>query len=100
MIVVIGFITIDPAKRDEVVPAISTLVEATRAEEGNIDYRYSDDLFEPNRINIVEAWEDQAAMDVHMGTAHMADFLAVMGTAIGGPVEITSHVVSSSTKLF
>ena len=100
MIVVIGYITIDPSKRDEVVAGISTLVEATRAEEGNIDYRYSDDLFVENRINITEEWQDQAAVDLHMGTPHMADFLTIMGTSLGGPVEITSYEVSSSTKLF
>lgn len=100
MIVVIGYLTIDPAKRDEVHEAIGALVPATRAEDGCIDYRYSIDIDDPARINIVEQWESEDAMNAHMGTEHLATFMGVMGTCLGGPVEIVRHDVASSTKLF
>jgi quinol monooxygenase YgiN len=100
MIVVTGYLTIDPAKRAEVEAAIATLVPATVAEEGCVEYRYATDVLEPNRINIWEQWASEEAMNAHMGTSHLADFMGVMGTCIGGPLEITRHDVATSTKIF
>jgi quinol monooxygenase YgiN len=100
MIVVTGYLTIDPAKRAEVEAAIATLVPLTVAEDGCVEYRYATDVLEPNRINIWEQWESEDAMTAHMGTSHLADFMGVVGTCIGGPVEITRHDVATSTKLF
>ena len=100
MIVVVGYLTINPDLRGEVEAAIATLVPLTTAEDGNIEYRYSVDMGEPNRINIMEQWESEEAMNAHMGTTHLADFMTVMGGAIGGPLEIIRYDVASSTKIF
>lgn len=100
MIVVTGYITINPDMRAEVEAAVATLVPLTLAEEGCAQYSYAADLLDPNRINIIEQWETDEAMTAHMGTTHLADFMGVMGTCIGGPLEIVRHDISSSTKIF
>ncbi|MBX3284860.1 MAG: antibiotic biosynthesis monooxygenase [Actinobacteria bacterium] len=99
MIIVNGHLTIDPAQRDAAEAAIAAAVAATRAEPGNVDYRFSADLAEPNRINMVEIWQDQAAVDAHMGTDHLAAFMAAIGPCVSGSVSITSYDVSGSTTL-
>lgn len=99
MIIVNGHLTIDPAQRDAAVAAIADAVAATRAEPGNIDYRFSADLADPNRINMVEIWQDQAAVDSHMGTEHLAAFMAAIGPCVAGSVSITSYEVAGSTTL-
>ena len=48
---------------------------ATRAEAGNLDYRFSPDLDEPDRFNLIEQWEDEDAMTAHMASPHLAEFL-------------------------
>jgi quinol monooxygenase YgiN len=100
MIVVIGYLTIDPDHRAEAEAAIATLVPLTVAEEGCIDYRYSADLLEPDRINIVEQWASEEAMNAHMATDHLAAFMTAIGPCLGGAVEITRHDVATSSKLF
>ena len=50
MIVVTGYLTINPAKRAEAETAIKTLVPLTEAEEGCVQYRYAADLLDPDRI--------------------------------------------------
>ncbi len=100
MIVVVGHLTINPDKRAEAEALIAELVPATQAEDGNIEYRYSADLGEPNRINIIEAWESEDAMNAHMGAEHFATFMAGIGDCIGGDVAVVRHDVSASTKLF
>jgi quinol monooxygenase YgiN len=100
LIVVTGYMTVDPDQRDAALDAIRTCVAATREEEGNIDYRYSADIDEPNRFNLVEQWESEEAMNVHMGSPALATFLETFGPMIAGPVEVTRHDVSGSSKLF
>ena len=99
MIIVNGHLTIDPAQRDAAEAAIADAVAATRAEPGNIDYRFSADLADPGRINMVEIWEDQAAIDAHMGTDHLAAFMTAIGPCVAGSVSITSYDIASSTTL-
>ena len=100
MIVVTGFLTIAPDKRAEAEAAIATLVPLTEAEDGCVQYRYSADLGNATRINIVEQWESEEAMTAHMGATHFADFMAVIGNCIGGDAEVWRHDVASSNKLF
>lgn len=100
MIVVAGHLTIKPESLDAALEAIRTCVAATRAEEGNIDYRYSTDIDDPTRLNLVEIWEDEEAMTAHMGTEHLATFLGAVGDFVGGSVEIVRYDVSGTSKLF
>jgi quinol monooxygenase YgiN len=99
MIICTGYLTIDPAKRAEAEAAIATLVAATTAEEGNVEYRYASDLGDPNRINILEIWESEDAMNAHMATDHLAEFMGTIVGFLGGPAEVMRHDVASSTKL-
>lgn len=78
-ILVTGTLDIDPANRDAAIEAIGTLMTATRAEEGCEQYVFSADLDDPGRFHISERWASQAAMDAHMGSAHMADFMGAAG---------------------
>jgi len=41
------------------------MAEASRAEEGCIDYGYAEDIFDTGLIHVKEIWTDQAALDQH-----------------------------------
>lgn len=99
MFVVTGYLTINPELRAEAEAAMAPFVAATRAEAGCIDYRFSTDVLDPTIINGVEIWEDQASIDAHMGSAHMAEFMGAIGPCLGGEATFTSHEISSSTKI-
>lgn len=100
MIIVVGHLTINPDKRAEAEAAIAKLVPLTEAEDGCGMYRYAADLQVPDRVNIVEQWESEDAMNAHMGSAHFMEFMGAIGDCIGGDVSVTRHDVASSTKLF
>ena len=99
MIVVLGHLTINPDARDAALAAIEPFLAATRAEDGCLDYRFSFDAGDPDRLNGAEIWESQAAMDAHMASPHMAEFMGAAGGFIGGSVEFITYDVASSTKL-
>ena len=73
---------------DQVREALKTLAGATRAEEGCVAY----DLFEsgsvPGTFVTVERWRDQASLDAHMGTPHVAAAFAAAAGALTGEVAI------------
>ena len=100
MIVVVGYLTLKADAKDAAVAAVRELVTATRAESGNVDYRYSFDLDDETRLNLTEIWDDEDALNAHMATDHMAAFLGQVGDYVGGAVDIVRYDVSGSTKIF
>lgn len=85
---VIATIPIQPDRVEDARAALTTLVAATRGEEGCVAY----DLFEsgaaPGTFVTVEEWADQAALDAHMTTPHIAAAFEALGGALAGEVAI------------
>jgi quinol monooxygenase YgiN len=79
MIIVGGFIRIDPAKCDDLLPHATTMIEKNRAEDGCHVYCFAFYLVEPGLMRIYEEWESQAHLDAHIATSHMADWRATLG---------------------
>ena len=67
--------SIDAATRK----AIVEMVRASRAEDGCIDYAFASDLADPDTLVLFERWRDQAALDAHGKSDHMAAFQEFMG---------------------
>lgn len=100
MIIVAGHLTINPEHREAAEAAIRACVALTRAEPGNVDYRFSPDLDEPDRLNLIEQWADEDAMTAHMATPHLAEFLGAIGPCVSGSAEVIRYDVSGSSPLF
>lgn len=61
------------------------MADASRAEEGCIEYGYAEDVFEPGLIHVKEMWIDQRALDRHFASAHIAEWRAAWpDLGIGG----------------
>jgi quinol monooxygenase YgiN len=50
------------------------MLAASRAEEGCLEYAYAEDVADPGLIRVFEVWRDQAALDAHFQTPHMAEW--------------------------
>lgn len=72
MIIVIGTVRLPEGAMEELRPAAEAMMAASRAEEGCLHYVYAQDLLDPNLIHVSERWSDQAALDAHFETGHMA----------------------------
>jgi len=73
-VLIIGTITVDPDRRDELLAAIAPLVGRTREEEpGCLDYAFTADTVEADRVVVVERWRDEESLAAHF--AH-PNFLA------------------------
>jgi quinol monooxygenase YgiN len=74
MIQINGTITLADDAGQDVIDAIVTMVRASRAEDGCLDYAFARDLADPNMLILCERWRDQAALAAHSASAHMAEF--------------------------
>ena len=57
-------------------PHMLAMLTASQAEDGCLDYAYAPDVAEPGLIRVFEVWRDQAAIDAHFQTPHMAAWRA------------------------
>ena len=71
-VVVVGQFRLPPERMDEARGAMRKVMEATRAEDGCIEYNYAEDVLDPGLIRVSELWESREQLAVHMQTEHMA----------------------------
>lgn len=75
-LVIAGTIRVPPENLAAFRPHMLAMLEASRAEDGCLVYSYAEDVAEPGLIRVFEAWRDQAALDAHFTTAHLAAWRA------------------------
>ncbi len=80
-IIVMGHAKMAPGEIDRLSEAMRTQIEATNAEDGCEHYSYARDVTDPDRMIVSERWRDQAAIDAHFKSAHMAAFNTALGSA-------------------
>lgn len=76
MLVIIGSIRLAPENLPKARAAMARMIAASRAEPGCLAYSYAEDVLEPGLIRVTEVWTDQAALDRHFASAHIAAWRA------------------------
>ena len=99
MLIVAGTIQVDPDHRDAMFAAVAPMVAATRAEPGCRAYTFSPDPDDPGLVHLFELWDDQAALDAHFASDHMAAWQAAAADLPIGGRDITKYLVSGTGTL-
>ncbi|MGQ0836970.1 putative quinol monooxygenase [Actinokineospora sp.] len=68
MIIVSGWLKVDPAARAGYLDECRTVMEQARAAAGCHDFTLSADLLEPGRVNIYERWETDEELALFRGS--------------------------------
>ena len=76
------------------------MTRLTRREPGCIDYRFWSATDDPNAILLFEQWQERQALETHLAAPHTAAFLAQIGPAVDGTLELTRFEVSDHGPLF
>lgn len=72
MMIVAGTVRVDAGKIDAMRVEMKKMLDASRAEDGCIEYSYAIDVLDPGLVRVFEVWRDRASLDRHFQTAHMA----------------------------
>ena len=81
MIIVMGYAKLGAGEIDRLHDAMAAQLSATRTEDGCEHYGFARDVLDPDLLVISERWRDQAAIDSHFKSPHMAVFNAALGAA-------------------
>jgi quinol monooxygenase YgiN len=76
MLLIIGTIRLPLDKLDIARPVMAEILSASRAEDGCVAYSYAEDVIEPGLIHVSELWRDQATLDRHFASEHIARWRA------------------------
>ena len=76
MLLILGTFTIAPDKLTSARSVMERMIRLSRAEDGCEEYVYAADLFAPGVIHVKELWRDQAALDLHFASGHLAEWRA------------------------
>ncbi len=63
------------------------LAEESRREQGSVRFDVFQHAMRANHFTVVEVWRDQAALDVHVGTAHTRAYRDALQPISGSPVD-------------
>jgi quinol monooxygenase YgiN len=80
---VVATITVKDGRGDDLIAAFDGAKDAVQAESGTLMYVLHRNQTDPNVFYVTELYEDQAALDTHMGGAAIAA-LGGVGDAIAG----------------
>jgi quinol monooxygenase YgiN len=76
MVLIVGTVRLPPENLARAREPMARVISATRAEDGCLEYSYAEDVLDAGLIHINELWRDQAALDRHFTTEHMASWRA------------------------
>jgi quinol monooxygenase YgiN len=68
MLIVAGFLVVDPEQRDRYLAGCRPVVEQARSTQDCLDFSITADLLDPGRIAIFERWESRAAVEKFRGS--------------------------------
>jgi quinol monooxygenase YgiN len=96
MLLITGTFRIRREKFAEARPVMETMILASRAEDGCVNYSYAVDLLDGGLVHVAEAWRDRAALDAHFASAHIARWRATWPTLGITDRNLMLHEVSAS----
>jgi len=72
MLLIVGTIRLPVGLLDAARPSMASMVEASRAEIGCLEYSYAENVLDLGLIHVKERWRDRVALDEHFKSAHIA----------------------------
>jgi quinol monooxygenase YgiN len=98
MLLIVGTIRLPARNLDLARPAMKSMVEASRAEEGCVEYGYAEDVFDPGLIHVKELWASQAALDRHFASAHISEWRSTWSNLEIGNRELRVYEVGDPRR--
>src|SRR4051812_22753082 len=80
-------------------PAARGGQEASRRDDGCLNYGYYSNITDPASYIAVEEWRDMDALAAHLRTEHVGRLIAAIGEMADGGLEIAAHEVARSGPL-
>jgi quinol monooxygenase YgiN len=88
---VIAHIPARPESIKKLKAVLTGLIEPTRREAGCIRYELWHNSETPTDFTFVEEWANEASLDAHLQSRHIADAFAVAGHMLDGEIDLRRY---------
>lgn len=88
MIIIHTVFNVVADKHEAFIEEIQPLIEASRAESGNVSYDLFKSTDKANIFIMVEVWQDSNAVASHNASAHFTSFVGKAGNFLAAPLDI------------
>lgn len=88
MVIVGGRFEVDPERREEFLAGRRDAMLRSRAENGCLEYTFSADPIEPDRVVLFERWASREALDAHLAASRAAPRAPTTVTPISSAITI------------
>lgn len=99
MVIVIARFRPREDRLDEFLTLLREVQDASRRDDGCLNYGYYAELADPLSYVAVEEWRDMDALEAHLRTPHVAKLIAGLPEFASGRPEIAAHTVASTGPL-
>jgi quinol monooxygenase YgiN len=86
-IFVITHVDVVPNPQNDPPGLLKRLAETSRSEKGNVRFDVLQHMMRANHFTIVEAWQNQSALDAHAAAAHTRQYRDTLQPMAGGPLD-------------
>jgi len=76
MLLIIGTVRLPATLLNAARPVMASMIEASRAEPGCLEYSYAEDVLDPGLIHVKERWAHRKALGAHFQSLHIAAWRA------------------------
>jgi quinol monooxygenase YgiN len=95
-VIVIARVRPKAETRTEFLALLEEVQEASRRDDGCINYGYYAEIADPDAFIAVEEWRDMPALEDHLKQPHVQKLVEALPTMLDGRPEIVAHEVSGS----
>lgn len=88
MITIVASFELKPECIESFLAQASECIEASRKEEGNVDYNLYVSRSDPNKYFFIENWKDEHAIELHNASAHFLKFAGAFGSCVAGEPKV------------
>jgi quinol monooxygenase YgiN len=99
MVIVIARVRPRPDRREELLALLREVQEASRRDDGCLNYGYYEELADPDALIAVEEWRDGDALAAHLRRPHVAKLVQALPDLVAAAPEIAAHEVARSGPL-
>lgn len=90
---VIAHLTSKPDTIDQTRDVLLDLIAPTCQEAGCISYELHQNTADPSDLTFIEEWADDASLDSHLATAHIAEAIEKLENLLAAPPDIRRYVL-------
>jgi quinol monooxygenase YgiN len=97
-VILAGTVRFDTSRLPAAREAMKEMMRLSRAEDGCIEYVYSEDLIEPGLVHVFEIWRDEAALHGHHTAPHFLAWRAARDELGMSDRRMKAHTVTETRE--